>query len=137
MPAPPQNGVLACIHSDYVGRLCLPSCNRDYDFAAQPDDVYHCANGQWMSFPWNRGLPMPDCSGKNLGKSNTPISHHLSAPLYNLTKDAFVSRFCVKYSQMQISCTEKRYCFTIERVRMRLRLYKCGRLLLNCTAVVK
>ncbi|CAH1275003.1 SVEP1 [Branchiostoma lanceolatum] len=69
--APPQNGAIAC-DTWLGGQFCSVSCNRDFDFAREPESLYYCkqeaGGGRWSPFfPSFQEFifPWPDCSRKN------------------------------------------------------------------------
>ncbi|CAH1277139.1 SVEP1 [Branchiostoma lanceolatum] len=69
--APPQNGAIAC-DTWLGGQFCSVSCNRDFDFAREPESLYYCkqeeGGGRWsllFPFPFQDFIfPWPDCSRK-------------------------------------------------------------------------
>ncbi|CAH1275230.1 SVEP1 [Branchiostoma lanceolatum] len=68
--APPQNGAIAC-DTWLGGQFCSVSCNRDFDFAREPESLYYCkqeeGGGRWSPFfPSFQEFvfPWPDCTRK-------------------------------------------------------------------------
>ncbi|CAH1276667.1 SVEP1 [Branchiostoma lanceolatum] len=68
--APPQNGAIAC-DMWLGGQFCSVSCNRDFDFAREPESLYYCkqeeGEGRWSPFfPSFQQFvfPWPDCTRK-------------------------------------------------------------------------
>ncbi|XP_035692611.1 sushi, von Willebrand factor type A, EGF and pentraxin domain-containing protein 1-like [Branchiostoma floridae] len=66
--APPQNGAIAC-DTWLGGQFCSVSCNRDFDFAREPESLYYCRQeaegGTWSPFfpSFHEFIfPWPDCT---------------------------------------------------------------------------